>query len=157
MISQMYLFDSKNMKNFYKIQKIIILLFFLLTSVLFCAIIYIIVGYAPVAQLDRVFGYEPKGRGFESLPAYHSNIIRTLCVRGNKKTSQQLILLRSFFIIIVILTFRRLRRCPSFLPQNLWGFAGALQRLPALIRICFTGCRQHLCNQVRHIARLRSS
>ena len=26
---------------------------------------------APVAQLDRVFGYEPKGRGFESLPAYH--------------------------------------------------------------------------------------
>ena len=26
--------------------------------------------YAPVAQLDRVFGYEPKGRGFESLPAY---------------------------------------------------------------------------------------
>lgn len=25
---------------------------------------------APVAQLDRVFGYEPKGRGFESLPAY---------------------------------------------------------------------------------------
>ena len=25
--------------------------------------------YAPVAQLDRVFGYEPKGQGFESLPA----------------------------------------------------------------------------------------
>ena len=24
---------------------------------------------APVAQLDRVFGYEPKGRGFESLRA----------------------------------------------------------------------------------------
>ena len=28
-------------------------------------------GYAPVAQLDRVTGYEPVGRGFESLPAYH--------------------------------------------------------------------------------------
>ena len=27
--------------------------------------------HAPVAQLDRVFGYEPKGRGFESLLAYH--------------------------------------------------------------------------------------
>ena len=27
--------------------------------------------YAPVAQLDRVFGYEPKGRGFESLQARH--------------------------------------------------------------------------------------
>ncbi len=27
---------------------------------------------APVAQLDRVFGYEPKGRGFESLLARQS-------------------------------------------------------------------------------------
>ena len=26
--------------------------------------------YAPVAQLDRVTGYEPVGQGFESLPAY---------------------------------------------------------------------------------------
>ena len=26
---------------------------------------------ALVAQLDRVFGYEPKGRGFESLRAHH--------------------------------------------------------------------------------------
>ena len=25
--------------------------------------------YVPLAQLDRVFGYEPKGRGFESLKA----------------------------------------------------------------------------------------
>ena len=32
--------------------------------------------YAPVAQLDRVFGYEPKGRGFESLPAYQNHIIQ---------------------------------------------------------------------------------
>ena len=29
--------------------------------------------YAPVAQLDRVFGYEPKGRGFESLLAYQEH------------------------------------------------------------------------------------
>ena len=28
--------------------------------------------YAPVAQLDRVFGYEPNGRGFESLSARHN-------------------------------------------------------------------------------------
>ena len=28
-------------------------------------------NYAPVAQLDRVFGYEPKGQGFESLLARH--------------------------------------------------------------------------------------
>ena len=26
---------------------------------------------APVAQLDRVRGYEPRDRGFESLQAYH--------------------------------------------------------------------------------------
>ena len=37
-----------------------------------CAIISrrLRVWYAPVAQLDRVTGYEPVGRGFESLPAY---------------------------------------------------------------------------------------
>ena len=28
-----------------------------------------LVSYAPVAQPDRVTGYEPVGRGFESLPA----------------------------------------------------------------------------------------
>jgi hypothetical protein len=28
-------------------------------------------SYAPVAQLDRVFGYEPKGRRFESFRAHH--------------------------------------------------------------------------------------
>ena len=27
--------------------------------------------HALVAQLDRVFGYEPKGQGFESLRAHH--------------------------------------------------------------------------------------
>ena len=32
-----------------------------------CAII--LKRYAPVAQLDRVTGYEPVGQGFESLPA----------------------------------------------------------------------------------------
>ena len=29
--------------------------------------------YAPVAQLDRVTGYEPVGQGFESLPAYQKS------------------------------------------------------------------------------------
>jgi len=28
---------------------------------------------APVAQLDRVLGYEPRGRGFESCRAHHMN------------------------------------------------------------------------------------
>ena len=35
--------------------------------------------YAPVAQLDRVFGYEPKGRGFESLPVCHEKRVH-FCV-----------------------------------------------------------------------------
>ena len=29
----------------------------------------LLIYFAPLAQLDRVFGYEPKGRGFESLVA----------------------------------------------------------------------------------------
>ena len=37
------------------------------------------VPYAPVAQLDRVFGYEPKGRRFESCRAYQKS---TSTVRG---------------------------------------------------------------------------
>ena len=32
--------------------------------------------FAPIAQLDRVTGYEPVGRGFESLLACH-------CIRKN--------------------------------------------------------------------------
>ena len=32
----------------------------------------------PVAQLDRVFDYESKGRGFESLLAHQTNQIRTI-------------------------------------------------------------------------------
>ena len=31
---------------------------------------FMCISHAPVAQLDRVSGYEPEGRGFESLPAY---------------------------------------------------------------------------------------
>ena len=34
--------------------------------------------YAPVAQLDRVFGYEPKGRGFESLLAHQKSTVFTV-------------------------------------------------------------------------------
>ena len=32
---------------------------------------------APVAQLDRAIGFEPIGRGFESLRARHINFVRT--------------------------------------------------------------------------------
>src|SRR5271154_5659204 len=36
---------------------------------------------APVAQLDRAFGYEPKGRRFESFRAHHS-LLSILSRRG---------------------------------------------------------------------------
>ncbi len=58
--------------------KIKLLIIFLFSEILqkllenksfFVSIINVINKYAPVAQLDRVFGYEPKGRGFESLQA----------------------------------------------------------------------------------------
>ena len=32
------------------------------------------IRHAPIAQLDRVFGYEPKGRGFESLLACQKTV-----------------------------------------------------------------------------------
>ena len=41
-------------------------------SIPFGATIYLFICiHALVAQLDRVFGYEPKGQGFESLRAHH--------------------------------------------------------------------------------------
>ena len=47
--------------------------------------------YAAVAQLDRVFGYEPKGRGFESLQPYHVGakyaLLRRLFMPVAKKMS----------------------------------------------------------------------
>lgn len=54
-----------------------------------CAIILFVVKNAPVAQLDRVNGYEPLGQGFESLQARHKkerfyNVL-FLCI--NKKDS----------------------------------------------------------------------
>ena len=41
-------------------------------------------AYALVAQLDRVFGYEPKGRGFESLPARQDTVFRNDIVSENR-------------------------------------------------------------------------
>ena len=41
----------------------------------------LLLRYAAVAQLDRVFGYEPKGRGFESLQPYQKRKTRrTSCL-----------------------------------------------------------------------------
>ena len=42
-----------------------------LISLCNCVIIVIVAINALLAQLDRVFGYEPKGQGFESLTARH--------------------------------------------------------------------------------------
>ena len=40
--------------------------------------IYNVSRKAPIAQLDRAFGYGPKGLGFESLWARHYDNLRTL-------------------------------------------------------------------------------
>ena len=52
-------------------------------SIPFGATIFILfVSNALVAQLDRVFGYEPKGQGFESLRAHHFLINRDVAQFG---------------------------------------------------------------------------
>ena len=53
-----------------------VLYFWLYTGVLGLVIRSI---YAPVAQLDRVSGYEPEGQGFESLPARHKKQYNISC------------------------------------------------------------------------------
>ena len=45
--------------------------------------------HAPVAQLDRVTGYEPVGQGFESHPAYQN---RTVILRNNRPFCFEVIL-----------------------------------------------------------------
>ena len=40
--------------------------------------------YAPIAQLDRVSGYEPEGRGFESCLAHHISQIRLWWAKFSK-------------------------------------------------------------------------
>ncbi len=54
-------------------------------SLTFIRLYYTIIGLqksknVPVAQLDRVFDYESKGRGFESLLAHQKVILRMKCV-----------------------------------------------------------------------------
>lgn len=40
------------------------------------------IAFALLAQLDRVFGYEPKGQGFESLAARHAKSLVILDIKG---------------------------------------------------------------------------
>ena len=61
--------EGKNEKNIEKFSKDFKNL---LTNPIRCGIIPNVDDeYVALAQLDRVFGYEPKGRGFESLMARH--------------------------------------------------------------------------------------
>ncbi len=41
-----------------------------------------ILSFAAVAQLDRVLGYEPRGRGFNSCQPHHIESPETLLFRG---------------------------------------------------------------------------
>ena len=58
----------------------------MLTKFRYCTKIH---NIASVAQLDRVFGYEPRGRGFESLLAYHSCVQDVNFVCGHAETGRQ--------------------------------------------------------------------
>ena len=62
---------SRSLSKTFKTIKNILFLLLTITSV--CGIIYR-VEYAPLAQLDRVTGYEPVGQGFESLAACQEQI-----------------------------------------------------------------------------------
>ena len=59
---------------------------------------------AAVAQLDRVFGYEPKGRGFESLQPYQNPHIRTLflqeCICGKGDDTREALSLSGIFVFL---------------------------------------------------------
>ena len=68
------------------------------------------VRYAPVAQLDRVTGYEPVGQGFESLPARQKSTIfcegcRFLLLHYSQFTKKRTAMIKNrkkAFIFIVI-------------------------------------------------------
>ena len=65
---------------------------------------------APVAQLDRVPGFEPGGREFESLRARHFGALKDLRTQKNRAThtsiifwtSNQLILMKFIFFGIAL-------------------------------------------------------
>ena len=60
--------------------------------------------YAPVAQPDRVTGYEPVGRGFESLPARDNcmTIGEKLSFLAYLLSNQDFSLLRNCFLRIIL-------------------------------------------------------
>ena len=75
---------------------------------------------APVAQLDRVPGYEPGGRGFESYPAHQTPL----------KSPNELSFGWAFFVTGAAQTKKK-SRCvgrPGKLPAPGTSFASSLQR-----------------------------
>ena len=81
---------------------------------------------APVAQLDRVFGYEPKGREFESLRAHHKNQDFEENYRPSESSSQ---------MVFSIWTGQKMTGCPIPSRVSPWkGWAatnGVAQARPA--------------------------
>ena len=59
--------------------------------------------YAALAQLDRVFGYEPKGRGFESLTPCQKQTDASASVcffRIYTNKAQKLLLFKKIYVIM---------------------------------------------------------
>ena len=93
--------------------------------------------YAPIAQLDRVTGYEPVGRGFESLSAYHMSTLTLIELAW------------TFFIIILDFTlkrgknatFREITRKVAFLHYSKGGFFRKLRVANRSLRVTNKGFR----------------
>ena len=64
------------------------------------------IWYAAVAQLDRVFDYESKGRGFESLQPYQEQILNRLVWN------------LFFFILGIYICFKMLKRTAEKVVQT---------------------------------------
>ena len=76
--------------------------------------------YAPVAQLDRVTGYEPVGRGFESLLAHHSSGCPQFALRFIYM-GRRALLCRAVVLYLAIQAYNLRLQMPDFM-----GFVGLL-------------------------------
>ena len=75
--------------------------------------------YVPLAQLDRVFGYEPKGRGFESLKARQTK---------SRYPKGYLLFVSRLFMLKPPMDFRKQKSIITCAPC-LWNFTAFYARL----------------------------
>ncbi len=80
-VSAVFYADNKNISEFFKkISNLVLIFLNECDNILWQSKRTDKTEYALLAQLDRVFGYEPKGQGFESLAARQLRTITTVMV-----------------------------------------------------------------------------